>query len=279
MNVASASFVKTERVGPAPSIALHRRGSGELLVFLHGIGGNKSNWRRQLAHFGSHAMAVAMDFRGYGESDDYEGPAGISQFADDVARVIAHCGAARAHVVGLSLGGRVAQRLALLHPERVASLALVDTRSDARDTRTSAEREAFLNARSKPLLGGKTPSDIAPSVVKSLVGPHASPAVVEELMQSISSLRTTSYLKTIEANVCDDFAGDLGKIRVPTLVVVGEHDTTTPLRHSQELVALIPGARLQVIRNAGHLTNIEQPDAFNACLADFLFPQLNRSIE
>ncbi|VTU14015.1 3-oxoadipate enol-lactonase 2 [Variovorax sp. SRS16] len=271
--------MKTERIGSHPAIAVRWRGSGELLVFLHGIGGNKSNWDRQLARFGAHAQAVAVDFRGYGESDDYEGAAGISQFADDVARVIRHFGAARAHVVGLSLGGRVAQRLALLHPDLIASLALVDARSDARDTRTPAEREAFLGARSKPLQSGKTPSDIAPAVVKSLVGPNASPAVVAELTQSIASLRTDSYLKTIEANVCDDFAGDLGKIRAPTLVLVGEHDTTTPLRHSQELVGLIPGARLQVIADAGHLTNIEQPEAFNACLAEFLLPQLHRRTE
>jgi 3-oxoadipate enol-lactonase len=271
--------MKTERIGSHPAIAARWCGSGELLVFLHGIGGNKSNWDRQLARFGPHAQAVAVDFRGYGESDDYEGPAGITQFADDVTQVIRHFGAARAHLVGLSLGGRVAQRLALLHPDVVASLALVDARSDARDTRTPAEREAFLGARSKPLLSGKTPSDIAPAVVKSLVGPNASPAAIAELTQSICSLRTESYLKTIEANVCDDFAGDLGKIRVPTLVVVGEHDTTTPLRLSQELVALIAGARLQVIRDSGHLTNIEQPEAFDACLAEFLLPQLNRRTE
>ncbi|MDB6002940.1 MAG: alpha/beta fold hydrolase [Rhizobacter sp.] len=260
----------TERIGGNPSLCVYWQGEGELLVFLHGIGGNKSNWARQLTFFSPHAKAVAMDIRGYGESDDYSAKASITDFAADVLTVVEHFGARKVHLIGLSLGGRIAQRFAMNYPDRVASLTLADARPDTRDTRTPEQREQFLQARSVPLKNGKTPSDIAPAVVNGLVGPNASKAVKDELIAAMSTLRVPSYLKTIEANLNDDFAGKLEDITAPTLVLVGEHDTTTPPVLSEELARVIPNAELEIIRDSGHLTNVEQPDAFNQRLWVFL---------
>jgi len=253
-----------------PRIAFSERGSGELVLFLHGIGGNRSNWYRQLASVGAFARAASWDARGYGASDDYEGKVTIADFAHDVLRVIDACEADRVHLVGLSLGGRIAQRFTMLYPQRVASLTLVDTRPDTRDTRSAEDRAAFLAARAEPLLAGKTPTDIAPAVARGLAGPNIADAAFDELVASISILRTESYLKTIEANLNDDFAGDLSQIAAPTLVMVGEHDTLTPPRLAQELVATIPNATLSVIPGSGHVSNIENPDDFDAQLIAFL---------
>jgi 3-oxoadipate enol-lactonase len=260
----------TERIGANPSLCVSWKGQGKLLIFLHGIGGNKSNWDRQLAFFSPHAKAVAMDIRGYGESDDYAAKASITDFAEDVLTVVEHFGAGQVHLIGLSLGGRIAQRFAMNYPDRVASLTLADARPDTRDTRTPEQREQFLQARSVPLKNGKTPSDIAPAVVNGLVGPNASKAVKDELIAAMSTLRVPSYLKTIEANLNDDFVGSLENITAPTLVLVGEHDTTTPPVLSEELATVIPNAELEIIRDSGHLSNVEQPDAFNQRLWTFL---------
>ena len=95
----------TKRIGPAPHIAVDHMGSGDLVVFLHGIGGNKRNWHPNLAAFGQHWHAVAWDARGYGESDDYDGPLDFLDYSRDLARVLDHFQAAQAHIVGLSMGG------------------------------------------------------------------------------------------------------------------------------------------------------------------------------
>jgi 3-oxoadipate enol-lactonase len=260
----------TTYIAGVPRLAVSEAGSGELVLFLHGIGGNRSNWWPQLDEFSARFRTVALDARGYGDSDDYEGDVSIADFAGDVLRVLDHFGAERAHLVGLSLGGRIAQRVALEHPERVSSLTLADTRPDTRDTRSPAEREAFLTSRARPLEAGGTPRDIAPSVARSLAAPGVRNDVLQELIESISSLRAGSYLKTIAANLNDDFVGDLANISAPTLLLVGEHDTLTPVRLSAEMANAIPAATLRIIPNSGHLSNLENSPFFNHCLGDFL---------
>ena len=96
-------------IGPAPKIAVDYAGQGDLVVFLHGIGGNRRNWRAQLPVFAAAGFrAVAWDARGYGDSDDYDGPLDFYAFRDDLARVLDHFSAETANIVGLSMGGRIA---------------------------------------------------------------------------------------------------------------------------------------------------------------------------
>src|SRR5207247_8478398 len=97
-------------ISPAPRLAVDRTGDGPLVVFLHGIDGNRTNWRDQLGVFAAHFTAAALDARGYGASDDYAGPLAFDDFAGDLRRVLDHYGARRAHLVGLSMGGRIAMR-------------------------------------------------------------------------------------------------------------------------------------------------------------------------
>src|SRR5207244_9204807 len=102
-------------------------------VLLHGIGGNKRNWHPNLAAFGQHWHAAAWDARGYGESEDYDGALDFLDFSRDLVRVLDHFGAASAHVVGLSMGGRIALYFVALHPERVRTLTLCDTHTGFAD--------------------------------------------------------------------------------------------------------------------------------------------------
>jgi 3-oxoadipate enol-lactonase len=264
-------MIKTtvEKIGPAPRIAVEHAGQGELVIFLHGIGGNRRNWEDQVQTFAPLYHAVAWDARGYGDSDDYEGPLNFGSYADDVVRVFDHFGARRAHVVGLSMGGRIAMDLIARYPDRVLTLTLCDTHKGFAGF-SEEKKKAFIAARKEPLMAGKEPRDIAGPVARTLVGPNASEAAFARLVDSMTRLHKESYIKSIEATVMMDVRSDLGAIKVPTHVVVGSEDKLTTAEMAKELTAEIPGAELTVIDDAGHLVNIEKPAAFDAAVLAFL---------
>ena len=259
----------TRHTGGPVAIAYDMAGSGPLVVFLHGIGGNRTNWYGQLEHFSNRFCAVTWDARGYGASNDSPQTLKFSDFADDLLRLLDHCKAERAHLVGLSMGGMIVQDFYGRHPERVATLALVDTSSGFGGVPEAARRD-FLARRLDPLEKGLTPVDIAPGVVEVLVAKGASAAIREQLRGSLSALRVEPYKQALHAIVTTDFRPVLPKITVPTLVIVGDEDIVTPPSASEFLVKNIAGAALIKIPGAGHLTNIEKPEAFNAALGPFL---------
>jgi 3-oxoadipate enol-lactonase len=254
-----------ERVG---DIAVEVAGSGATLLFLHGIGGNGRNWAAQIAHFAPRYRAAAWDARGYGESrgtvERFE------QFADDAAQVIAMLGAP-AHVVGLSMGGRIALDLVKRHPASVRSLALADTSAGSRETAAPEKVAAFLALRLKPLVEeDKTPADIAEGIVAEIAGPRIDPDAREALLDSHRRLRTDGYVAAMRAVTGFTDFPLFEAIAVPTLVLTGSADRVAPPAHARLMADRIPGARFVEIEGAGHISNIEAPAAFNAALDAFL---------
>ncbi|HUK08620.1 MAG TPA: alpha/beta fold hydrolase [Stellaceae bacterium] len=260
---------ETRFIPGRPRLAVDVLGSGPLVVFMHGIGGNRTNWRDQLPSFAAHFTAAAWDARGYGKSEDYEGLLDFADFGGDLLRLIDHFRADRAHLVGLSMGGRIAMDFHERHPERIASLTLCDTRAGL-GSMTDEQRREFIRLRQEPLLAGKEPGDIAPAVARTLVSPHAVAGSYERLVESMTQLHKVSYLKSIAASVAYRREVQLEKIKVPTHVVVGADDTLTPPATARDMAARIPSAKLTVIEQAGHLSNIEQPQRFNAAVLGFL---------
>jgi pimeloyl-ACP methyl ester carboxylesterase len=261
--------------GPV-SIAYEKQGSGPLVVFLHGIGGNRTNWYGQLDHFSDKFCAVTWDARGYGASDDSPQTLKFSDYADDLARLLDHLKVDRAHLVGLSMGGMILQDFYSRYANRVATLALVDTSAGFGAASEEAKRD-FLARRLDPLEKGLTPKDIAPGVVEVLASKHASAAVREQLIASLSALRVEPYKQALHAIVITDFRSVLSQIAVPTLVIVGEEDIVTPPAASEYLAKNITGALLVKIPQAGHLTNIEKPAEFNTALQLFLEKHVQRA--
>jgi len=260
------------RIPGTPRLAASLAGQGPLLLFMHGIGGNRSNWRAQLPHFAEHFSCIAWDARGYGDSDDYPGPLAFDQFVLDLLGVLDHFGAERAHLVGLSMGGRIAMRAALLHPARIATLTLVDTH-EGFEAFSPAQRQAFVDSRRAPLLAGKEPRDIADAVARSLVGPNARPEHLQQLVDSIAALHKDSYIKSLQATVEQVVLGDISSISAPAHFIVGAHDSLTPVAMHHEMAAKMGGAPVSVLPRAGHLSNIENPDAFNAAAMAWLRPR------
>ena len=265
-------------VGRAPRIAVEHAGAGPLVLLMHGIGGNRNNWRDQVEALADRFHVAAWDARGYGDSDDYEGPLDFADFSADLARVLDEFGASAAHLVGLSMGGIIAQDFYRRHPRRVLSLVLADTRN--RIERHNSDE--FLRQREAPLVAGLTPRDIAPKLARGLAGPNAGADVIERLQASIAALRKDSYLKVLRATTKilehPDFRGrttflDLESVAVPTLVICGTEDAITPPELSRAIVEGVAGARIAWIEGAGHLSNIENPAQFNRALRDFLLEQ------
>lgn len=257
------------RIPPPPHIAVEYEGEGPVVIFLHGIGGNRTNWRAQLPAFANHFTAAAWDARGYGDSDDYRGALEFSDFGYDLLRVLDYFGAHKAHLVGLSMGGRIALDFWGRHPERVATLVLADT-SAGQPGRSREQLREFLRIRQKPLLEGKTPRDIAPKVVQSLIGPSTPSDKVNEIIESLSALHTESYLKTLETvTMYHDFP-QLNSINVPTLLIVGEEDQVATPIVMRTMAKQIAGAQFVEMPRTAHMSNIERPDEFNKIVLEFL---------
>ena len=175
------------------------------------------------------------------------------------------------------MGGRIAQDFHARFPDRVATLVLCDTRADFQESMTPEQRAEFIRLRQAPLKAGKEPRDIADALVESLVAPGADDRARRQLWESIAALHKDSYLKTIEASLSFDRSAEIDRISVPTLLIYGEHDRLTPPAIGRALHERIAGSEFAVIEDAGHLSNIERPEAFNAALLAFLSTHRDRA--
>lgn len=266
-----------ETIGPAPRIAVEHDGAGKLVMFLHGIGGRRHNFADQIPAFAAGYHAATWDARGYGDSDDYDGPLDFNDFSRDLARVLDHFGVQRAHLVGQSMGGRILLDFYALFPERFATLTLCGVHASFGEF-TDEQRREFVDRRRKPLVDdGKTPADMAPALARHLMGPDSSDDVFRRIVASVSSLHVESYIKTVEATTGYDRSAILPQIAVPTLVVAGEHDALTSVAMEEELAGRIPGAHLEVVAGAGHMVNMEDPATFNRLVGDFIAEHRDRA--
>ena len=243
----------------APRIALSVAGRGPLILFLHGIGGDRRHWDAQLTAFRSSYKAIAWDARGYGDSDDYEGPLQFDDFSADVFRVLDFLGEEKAHLVGLSMGGRIARNFALKHPGRVRTLTLANT-SPGFDALSPEEVRRFVEER----------RNRTPESARALLGSRAHAGAQGALAASLRALRRESYLKALEASVAQDRAAPLEKISAPTLVITGDEDRVYPQELARRMAQRIRAAELVVLEGCGHLSNLEHPERFNAALLGFL---------
>ncbi len=273
MEAASTIFVD----GP-PRIALRVIGQGPLLVFLHGIGGNKSHWDLQLPAFAPYFTAAAWDARGYGQSDDDQGELAFGDFSADLLRVLDRFDASQAHLCGLSMGGRIAQDFYARYPQRVASMVLCDTfagddPSDQRSQRTQTAEE-FVQSRIRPYLEGADPMVRAHQVADRLMGPNRSEDAFQRAVRAHAQLHVESYIKTVRASATFNLSDKLQNIDVPVLLVFGEFDPLTPPHVGAYMQERIARSRLVIIEDAGHLANLEQPDRFNAAVLEFLLQQV-----
>lgn len=233
---------------------------GTPIVFLHGVGSDKSVWSPQLEHFGRERRAVAFDYPGYGESELRPG-ATRDDYAAAILAAMDALGVETAHICGLSLGGVIAIAMHAIAPRRCESLVLADSFAVHPDGRGIYERSVAASSDLRAL---------AEARVDMLLAQPADPAIRAEVVETMANIDPAAYQLGAEAVWLADQRDRAAAIAVPTLVVCGAEDKVTPPPLSHELAALIPGARYAEIPAAGHLSNLEQPAEFNRILGEFI---------
>lgn len=249
-------------------IAFDDAGTGVPIVFIHAFPLDRTMWAPQVARLATQARCLTIDLRGFGESSATP-PFSMDRHADDVAALLDTLQVGRAIVTGLSMGGYVAFALWRRHRDRVRALVLADTRATA-DTPEGRERRQSLIA----LARSKGSDAVAAQQLDALVGRgtrERHPEIRDRIRGIMSAAPVPGIVGALEAMMArPDSTSTLPTIDVPTLLVVGEEDAITPVAEAQAMQREIAGSRVEVIPGAGHLSNLEQPDAFNAVLEDFL---------
>ena len=259
----------------SPKISYTEIGAGPPVVFFHGIGGNQSNWEHQQRALSDICTTISWDARGYGNSEDYEGPLQFSLFSDDLLRLLDSRGIEKAHFVGLSMGARILMDFYAISPKRVATLTLCDCFFSYDKSLSPEKQIEFIELRQRPLKEGKTLDEIAPDLIQSLVSPRCSLEARKILHESIVSLHVESYLKTIEATTKFELKSALEDFHVPVQLIFGELDLLTPPEIGHSMKAKMPNAQFAIIEGAGHLSNLEQPGDFSKVLREFIQHHLN----
>jgi len=248
---------------PLGPIGYDSSGAGRTpILFLHGVGSDRSAWRPQLEAFGAERMALAMDFPGYGDSGFHPG-ATRETFADMALALLDALAIERVHLCGLSLGGVIALALHAKAPERLASLILADTFAVHPEGQAIYDRS--IAAAAELGLEG-----LAKARVDALLAQPADVGVRGEVIATMARIAPEAYKLAAAAVWLADQRQVAAIITLPTLILCGGEDRITPPALSEELKDLIRHAALVEIAGAGHLSNLERPATFNRVLAAFL---------
>ena len=244
-------------------IAYSLSGEGPPVVLLHGWACNRHFWDEQVQSLSRTHRVLAPDFRGRGESGVPEDGYTLERLAGDVHAVMSALKMRPAAVVGHSMGGMVAQQLAINHPQDPSALALVATAA------ADPERQ-LISGR---ILAESAQDGYRPAFDRYLPGwfsQDADPEMKEWVRSQMMRTPERVALALVDDYKDLDFRGDLPKVRVPALVIGAASDASTVPSRSEEIARLIPGARLVVISRAGHFVQLERPDEVTTALTEFL---------
>jgi pimeloyl-ACP methyl ester carboxylesterase len=254
-------------VGDA-EIAFDDIGSGLPIVFLHAFPLNRTMWEPQVTALVSECRCIPIDFRGFGDSAAAP-PFSVDRYADDVAAVLDTLQIERAVIAGLSLGGYVAFAFWRRHRERVRAFVLADTRAGA-DAPEHLARRRYLIELAKT----HGSSAIANAQIAGLFGKTTRdkrPDIYDAVHRSIAQAPVEGIIGALEAMMArPDSTPTLATIEAPTMIIAGNEDVATPPREARAMQAAIPGSRIEILQQAGHLSNLERPAAFNTVVAEFL---------
>lgn len=255
MHTQQLNFVRTGPRGGVP------------VVLLHPVGLDLTYWGPQIAALGEDYDVVACDLPGHGASAGNATDWTLSRATRIVDAFVRTLDAPTVHLVGLSVGGMLAQSLTLSEPGLVRSLTLIDTAASFSD-----EGRSGMRARAKAARENGMPA-VLPSTIERWFTPGTilrRPDLIDRVSKTLLAddplVHSAMWTMISELNLVTE----LPRIQCPTLVLVGEHDPSSPISAARELRDTITGARLQIIPNAAHLSPLEKPEMVNAYLADFL---------
>ena len=251
------------------TIAYNDQGTGLPIVFLHAFPFNRRMWEPQMTGLSDRYRIITLDLRGHGESDAPLWHYTLDQFADDVKGLLDHLNIQQAVLVGLSMGGYLLFAFHRRYRERIKGLVFCDTRAEADSKEVAAWRFALAQRVYKE--GTKAvAADMGPKLL-SASAYRTKPDLVKQVEAISLSTQMSGVIGDLMAIAeRPDSSPDLARITCPTLVLVGDGDMLTSPEENRRIAERIAGAKFEIIPSAGHLSNLEQPDAFNQALASFL---------
>jgi len=244
-------------------------GAGWPVLLIHAFPVNADLWRPQLERVPEGWRFIAPDVRGFGPAAAPASRFTVDDMAADVAGLMDQLELDRAVIGGISMGGYATFALFRLYPERFDGMILADTKAEPDTPEAREGRRKMIQ-----LVRNDGPAAVADAMLPKLLSPRTraeQPALVSSVREMIESASAESLAATLEALMArPDSTSDLSRIHCPALIIVGVDDEVTPEPHARTMEKLIDRSRLVVLPEAGHLSNIEAPDAFSLALSDFL---------
>lgn len=258
------------RVGSI-NLAYYLYGEGTPILMIQGLGGRAVDWGTIPETLAQRFQVVTFDNRGTGKSDKPDTEYSLDLMADEAVAVLRAAGHERAHVVGVSMGGMIAQLVALRHPQAVHRLVLLSTTPGGLHTiaPTPEAMAALIPDMSQP------PEEIVRGAMRAITAPgfaDTHPGILGEIVATALSAPTPQFVfaRQMAAIMASDPYADLPKIQVPTLVIHGDADPLVPPANGRMLAERIQGAQLLTLPGCGHLAMWEQPGALSRALLEFL---------
>jgi len=259
----------TLQATPMPSVNLVRTGprGRTPIVLVHSVGLDLTYWGAQIDALCNDHDVVAFDLPGHGSSPGQLADWTLDQAAEVLARVVRSTGGGGAHLVGLSVGGMISQALALAQPVLVRSLTLIDTAAAFAD-----EGRAGMRARAKMAREGGMQA-VLPSTLQRWFTPGTvarRPDLIDRVTKTLLADDPLIHAAMWDMISAFDLVAQLHRVSCPTLILVGEHDPSSPPAAARVLEENIAGARMHVIPDASHMAPLEKPDVINGYLRNFL---------
>lgn len=250
-------------------LAFEDTGEGRPIVMGHSFLCSREMWAHQALELSRSHRVLNLDLRGHGDSGPVEDAFTFDDLVDDVVTVLDHFEIERAIWCGLSIGGMTAMRAAVTVPDRVEALIVADS-SAAAEPRATRLKYGLMASAAR-LIGMRR---LMPSVLPIMFGRttlRQQGELVEEWGERMASMHLPSLLNMLDTLMQREaMLDDLGQVRVPTLVLVGEEDRAQPPARSRQIAEAIPGAELIIVPEAGHLSALEQPEVVTEVIRDFL---------
>ena len=238
-------------------------GTGPVVFLVHSLGANSYMWRPVMDRLKDEYCCIAVDCRGHGKSS-YKNVFTIRDVAADMNAVLDELEIRRAHIVGISMGGPIVLEMYAERPGRIASLVIADSFYDNRAT--AKERIAETEQQ----MAGKTMLAFGQEYAKIRLMPQTPKKAFDELAEAVAMCTPQSYLDTVKSFSTVGFQGLLAAVSVPTLICFGDNERPPMQQQGRQMHEMIAGSELAVIEKAGHLSAIDQPEAFTNLIRDFI---------
>ena len=251
-------------------ISYNDKGTGnDPLIFIHGFPFDKTSWDKQLYFFGERQRTISYDIRGFGKSEPGFVQPSIILFAEDLIEFMNALEIEKATVCGLSMGGYILMHAVKNHPERFKALIFADTQCIADSPEAKEGRMKTIAKINNDGIDDFASGFLSKAFYKETL--ENNKTLVEQVKEVVMSTTRQSITSTLKALAeRDEMCSTLMNISVPVLILCGDNDDITPMKQLELMNNEIPNSKLVVIKNAGHLSNLEQPEQFNRVVSDFI---------